>query len=46
MRRSETAKEISKEIKVYNEASHLEGVSESIKSIYDEIKNNLMLFWR
>ena len=44
MRRSETAKEISREIKVYSEASHLEGVSDNIKSLYDEIKNNVMLF--
>lgn len=44
MKRSETAKKISQEIKVYSEESHLEDVSESIKSIYDDLKSSVLLF--
>lgn len=43
-RKNEVVREISQQIIVYNEESHLEGVSEVIKSIYLEIKNNIMSF--
>lgn len=44
LRRYPTAREIVREIKVYNEESHLEGTDENIRSLYQELKNNILLF--
>lgn len=44
VRKNETAREISQQIKVYNEESHLEGTNEVIRSLYLEIKDNIMSF--
>jgi predicted transport protein len=44
VRRNPTAREIVQEIKVYSEESHLEGTDENIKTLYQELKNNILLF--
>ena len=42
IRRSEVIREVSKEIKVYTEADHLENIPEEIKRFYDEIKIRIL----
>ena len=44
VRRNPTAREIVQEIKVYSEEAHLEGTDENIRSLYQELKNNILLF--
>lgn len=42
--KNEIAREISQEIKAYDEESHLVGVDERIKSLYSELKNSILSF--
>lgn len=44
VRRNPTAREIVQEIKVYSEESHLEEIDENIRTLYQELKNNILLF--
>ena len=44
VRRNPSAREIVQEIKVYSEESHLEEIDENIRTLYQELKNNILLF--